>query len=181
MTLREGEGGGVSVNKSISRRPLSCFYSCQIYRNIQNMIQLPVLNKSLKMDKHFFVWQNGKTSRLLCHVIRNESKCLSFFYHDPNFNYFYWIFCTNTFRRVGRGVHRVRSHPPFPRTEKVRLEVTSSAENVNLWKKNRQRWFFTVSNVLFCCRSLKIVFVLLIYLPSRTDYERIGSSIQTVQ
>ena len=40
-------------------------------------------------------------------------------------------------RRVGTGgggggVRRVRSHPPPPRAEKVRLEVTYSAENVNL-------------------------------------------------
>ena len=81
--------------------------------------------------------------------------------------------------RQGGGVRRVRSHPP--RAEKVRLEVTCSAENVNLWKKNRQRWFVTVSSVLFCCRSLRTVFVLLIYLPRRTDYERIGTSIKTVQ
>ena len=34
-------------------------------------------------------------------------------------------------RRQGGGVRRVRSHPP-PRAEKVCLEVTCSAENVNL-------------------------------------------------
>ena len=73
-------------------------------------------------------------------------------------------------RQGGWGVRSVRSHPPPPRAKKVRLEVTCSAENVNLWKKN-------VKDDL----SLYPVFVLLIYLPRRTDYERIGSSIQTVQ
>ena len=43
----------------------------------------------------------------------------------------------NQARRQGV-VRRVRSHPPPPppRAEKVRLEVTRSAENVNFVKKN---------------------------------------------
>ena len=107
--------------------------------------------------------------------VKRSQKGGQFFHVGPSKRH--W----NQARRQGGCVGCDRTPPPPSRSKKVYLEVTCSAENVNLWKKTHQRLFVTVSSVLFCCRSLRTVFVLLIYLSRRTDYERIGSSIQTVQ
>ena len=45
--------------------------------------------------------------------------------------------------------------PPTGRKGPPGSTVTCSAANVDLWKKKRQRWFVTVSSVLFCCSSLR--------------------------
>ena len=67
--------------------------------------------------------------------------------------YFYLIFVCLHVRCIGRGVHRVRSHPLPPQLKRSTLKGHVRLKNVNLCKKHQRWtiifWFVTVPNVFF--------------------------------